>query len=221
MDYGFVTLRLRPDLTVGQSSSSNLLYREIQIKLIWIRLDTTGLTNWIDKLSGLAAALQSCIKFKKFNSSSVHGIELSSQLKFSSFDKNWTWTAAQLTIELFWTELKVNSDRVECPLVEKRRNWAFSMSWHTKFCSSFPFLVGGTPLSLNWLWTQFKKVQWWVEQQFKFSFWSMNWIWIDHQVQGKNWIELRTSIQFWTAIQLWSERPFGANFYLFWAPQRL
>ena len=25
-------LRLRPDLTVGQSSSSNLLYREIQIK---------------------------------------------------------------------------------------------------------------------------------------------------------------------------------------------
>ena len=146
---------------------------------------------------------QSCIKFKKFNSSSVHGIELSSQLKFSSFDKNWTWTAAQLTIELFWTEFKVNSERVECPLVEKRRNWAFSMSWHTKFCSSFPFLVGGTPLSLNWLWTQFKKVQWWVEQQFKFSFWSMNWIWIDHQVQGKNWIELRTSIQFWTAIQLW------------------
>ena len=50
------TLRLRPDLTVGQSSSSNLLYREIQIKWIWIRLDTTGLTNWIDKLSGLAAA---------------------------------------------------------------------------------------------------------------------------------------------------------------------
>ena len=49
-------LRLRPDLTVGQSSSSNLLYREIQIKLFWIRLDTTGLTNWIDKLSGLAAA---------------------------------------------------------------------------------------------------------------------------------------------------------------------
>ena len=146
---------------------------------------------------------QSCIKFKKFNSSSVHGIELSSQLKFSSFDKNWTWTAAQLTIELFWTEFKVNSERVECPLVEKRRNWAFSMSWHTKFCSSFPFLVGGTPLSLNWLWTQFKKVQWWVEQQFKFSFWSMNWIWIDHQVQGKNWIELKTSIQFWTAIQLW------------------
>ena len=65
------------------------------------------------------------------------------------------------------------------------------------------FLVGGTPLSLNWLWTQFKKVQWWVEQQFKFSFWPMNWTWIDHQVQGKNWIELRTSIQFWTAIQLW------------------
>ena len=150
----------------------------------------------------LKKTLQSCIKFKKFNSSSVHGIELSSQLKFSSFDKNWTWTAAQLTIELFWTEFKVNSERVECPLVEKRRNWAFSMSWHTKFCSSFPFLVGGTPLSLNWLWTQFKKVQWWVEQQFKFSFWSMNWIWIDHQVQGKNWIELRTSIQFWTAIQL-------------------
>ena len=52
----FLLLRLRPDLTVGQSSSSNLLYREIQIKLIWIRLDTTGLTNWIDKLSGLAAA---------------------------------------------------------------------------------------------------------------------------------------------------------------------
>ena len=26
-------------------------------------------------------------------------------------DKNWTWTATQLTIELFWTELKVNSER--------------------------------------------------------------------------------------------------------------
>ena len=55
-DYSHVIIRLRPDLTVGQSSSSNLLYREIQIKLIWIRLDTTGLMNWIDKLSGLAAA---------------------------------------------------------------------------------------------------------------------------------------------------------------------
>ena len=55
-----------------------------------------------------------------------------------------------------------------------------------------PFLVGGTLLSLNWLWTQFK-----------FSFCPMNWPWIDHWVQGKKWIELRTSIQFWTAIQLW------------------
>ena len=79
---------------------------------------------------------QSCIKFKKFNSSSVHGIELSSQFKFSSLDKNWTWTAAQLTIELFWTEFKVNSERVECPLVEKRRNWDFSLPWHTKFFTS-------------------------------------------------------------------------------------
>ena len=35
-------------------------------------------------------AWTSCIKFKKFNSNSVHGIELSSQLKLSSFDKNWT-----------------------------------------------------------------------------------------------------------------------------------
>ena len=150
--------------------------------------------------------LQSCIAAQNWIevlNSILFFCELSVQFEFSSFDKNWTWTAAQLIIELFWTEFKVNSERVECPLVEKRRNWAFSMSWHTKFCSSFPFLVGGTPLSLNWLWTQFKKVQWWVEQQFKFSFWSMNWIWIDHQVQGKNWIELRTSIQFWTAIQLW------------------
>lgn len=31
---------------------------------------------------------QSCIKFKKFNSSSVHGIELTGQFKFSSLDKN-------------------------------------------------------------------------------------------------------------------------------------
>ena len=31
---------------------------------------------------------QSCIKFKKFNSSSVHGIELRGQFKFSSLDKN-------------------------------------------------------------------------------------------------------------------------------------
>ena len=31
----------------------------------------------------------------------------------------------------------------------------------------------------------------------------MNWAWIDHKVQVKNRIELRPSIQFWTAIQLW------------------
>ena len=122
-------------------------------------------------------------------------LELGGQFKFSSFNKNWTWTAAQLTIELFWTEFKVNSERVECPLVEKRRNWAFSMSWHTKFCSSFPFLVGGTPLSLNWLWTQFKKVQWWVEQQFKFSFCRMNWTWVDCWVQCR---ELNLNWTFWT-----------------------
>ena len=74
--------------------------------------------NWVKAAFGIYD--QSCIKFKKFNSSSVHGIELSSQLKTEN--KNWTWTAAQLTIELFWTEFKVNSERVECPLVGKRRN---------------------------------------------------------------------------------------------------
>ena len=31
---------------------------------------------------------QSCIKFKKFNSSSVHGVELGGQFKFSSLGKN-------------------------------------------------------------------------------------------------------------------------------------
>ena len=146
---------------------------------------------------------QSCIKFKKFNSSSVHGIELRGQFKFSSLDKNWTWTAAQLTIELFWTEFKVNSERVECHLLKKGRNYRILCVMTRKKPSSSSFLQGGTPLSLNWLWTQFKKVQWWVEQQFKFSFCQMNWTWIDHWVRGKNWIELRTSIQFWTAIQLW------------------
>ena len=74
------------------------------------------------------------------------------------------------------------------------------MTW--KKPSSSSFLKGGTPLSLNWLWTQFKKVQWWVERQFKLSFCQMNWTWIGHWVHEKNWIELRTSIQFWTAIQL-------------------
>ena len=61
---------------------------------------------------------------------------------------------------------------MECTLVKKRRNWAFSFTWITKFCSSFPFLVGGTPLSPNWLWTQFKKVHWWVEQQVQVKFLS-------------------------------------------------
>ena len=82
---------------------------------------------------------QSCIKFKKFNSSSVHGIELSSQFKFSSFDKNWTWTAAQLTIELFWTEFKFNSERVECHLLKKWRNYRILcvMTWRKPSSSSF------------------------------------------------------------------------------------
>ena len=139
---------------------------------------------------------QSCIKFKKFNSSSVHGIELSSQFKFSSLDKNWTWTAAQLTIELFWTEFKVNSERVECHLLKKGRNYRILCVMTRKKPSSSSFLQGGTPLSLNWLWTQFKKVQWWVEQQFKFSFCQMNWTWIDHLVRRKklNWIENFNSV---------------------------
>ena len=128
-------------------------------------------TKLKNKAQSIKHQKQSCVKFKKFNSSSVHDVEHSGQFKFSI---NWTKTEHELL----------------CVLTRKKP-------------SSSSFLQGGTPLSLNWLWTQFKKVQWWVEQQFKFSFWPMNWTWIDHQVQGKNWIELRTSIQFWTAIQLW------------------
>ena len=44
------------------------------------------------------------------NSSSVH------------LKKNWTWTAAQPGIELSRTEFKVNSERVECPLVKKEED---------------------------------------------------------------------------------------------------
>jgi len=57
------------------------------------------------------------------------------------------------------------------------------------------FKVGGTLLSLNWLWTQFKKVQWWVEQQFKFSFCPMNWKWIDLWVQC---LAMNLNWTFWT-----------------------
>ena len=134
-------------------------------------------------------------ELKKFNSSSVQGIELRGQFKFSSLDKNWTWTAAQLTIELFWTEFKVNSERVECHLLKKGRNYRILcvMTWKKPSSSSFP--QGGTPLSLNWLWTQFKKVQWWVGQQFKFSFCRMNWTWVDCWVQCR---ELNLNWTFWT-----------------------
>ena len=37
------------------------------------------------------------------------------------------WQKLKLTIERFWT---VNLQRVGCPFAEKRRNWAFSLSWH-------------------------------------------------------------------------------------------
>ena len=61
---------------------------------------------------------QSCIMFKKFNCSSVHGIEL----QFISLDKR-AWTTTQLKIELFWTEFKLNSERVECHLLKKGWNY--------------------------------------------------------------------------------------------------
>ena len=142
--------------------------------------------------------LQSCIadqNWKEVLNSILFFCELSVQFEFSSFDKNWTWTAAQLIIELFWTEFKVNSERVECHLLKKGRNYRILcvMTWKKPSSSSFP--QGGTPLSLNWLWTQFKKVQWWVGQQFKFSFCRMNWTWVDCWVQCR---ELNLNWTIWT-----------------------
>jgi len=104
------------------------------------------------------------------------------QFKFSSVVKNWTLTALSTH---HWTFMNwVQS------LLKKGRNYRI-------LPSSSSFLQGGTPLSLNWLWTQFVKVQWRVEQQFKFSFFQMNWTWIYH------WIEWRTSIQCGTPIHFW------------------
>ena len=104
------------------------------------------------KFEGQVAWEQSCIKFKKFNSSSVHSIELSSQFKFSSLDKNWTWTAAQLTIELFWTEFKVNSERVECHLLKREGTTEFCVSWQGKSLVPPLFYKG----ALHSLWIDFE-----------------------------------------------------------------
>ena len=51
--------------------------------------------------------LQSCIAVQNWievPNSIQFFCELSGQFEFSSFDKIWTWTAAQLIIELFWAE---------------------------------------------------------------------------------------------------------------------
>ena len=100
------------------------------------------------------AKRQSCIKLKKFNSSSVHGIELRGQFKFSSLDKNWTWTAAQLTIELFWTQFKKVQLRVE-------QQFKFSFS----------------PMNWTWIdhWVCGKK---WIELRISVQFWTYSYAFI-------------------------------------------
>ena len=138
----------------------------------------------------------------QFKLSSGHWTQRSIQVQFIGQKLNLNCCSTHHWTFLNWVQSQFKESGVP-PAKKKRMNYRILCVMARKKPSFPSFLQGGTPLSLNWLWTQFKKVQWWVEQQFKFSFWPMNWTWIDPQDQGKNWIELRTSIQFWTAIQLW------------------
>ena len=98
---------------------------------------------------------------------------LNSEANAKSVDKMWA-----PTIELFWTEFKVNSERVEWHHLLKREGATeFCVSLTTRKKPSSSFLQGGTPLSLNWLWAQFIKVQRWLEQQFKFLWNELNLKW--------------------------------------------
>ena len=110
---------------------------------------------------------------------------------------NWTG------IELFWTEFKDKSKRVWVPPTKKGKELQNFVCHDMEKAQFLLFSTRGhstlSELTLNWV--QKSLMVSWAE--FKFSFWPMNWTWIDHQIQGKNWIELKTSIQFWTAIQLW------------------
>ena len=143
--------------------------------------------------------IQSCIKFKKFNSSSVQGIELRGQFKFSSLDRNWTWTVAQLIIELFWTEFKVNSERVGCRAMPPFKKGKELQNFVCNGKETAQFLLFSTrghstlsELTLNSV--QKSSMVSWAAVQVQFL--QMNWTWIDHWVHSKklNWIENFNSV---------------------------
>jgi len=132
---------------------------------------------------------QSCIKF---NSSSVHGIELRSiQVQFNGQKLNLNCWSLLNFFNLVQSQFR--ESRVP-PTLKREGTTEFCVSWQGKKPSSSSFLQGGTPTSLNWLWTQLKKVQWWVERQLKLSLRQMNWTRIDHWVCEKT--EFNSELQF-------------------------
>jgi len=134
---------------------------------------------------------QSCIKFKKFNSSSVHRIELRGPFKFSSLDKNWT--AAQLANELFLTD-KVSSERVECTYFKKGRNYRIMCVMKRKKAQFLLFSTRGHS-TLSEL-TLFKLTSKKFNGELRCSSSSsQNELSLNRPLSSqKNWIQLRASI---------------------------
>ena len=129
----------------------------------------------------------------QFKFSSRHWTQQSTQVQFIRQKLNLNCCPTHHWTFLNWVQSQFRESGV--PPCRKEEELGFFLVMTHKIMELLPFLVGGTPLSLNWLWTQFKKVQWWVEQQFKFSFCPMNWTWIDCWVQCR---ELNLNWTFWT-----------------------
>ena len=118
-----------------------------------IKLYNSGTTGLIADILNLGVStvmnsfMQSCIKF---NSSSIHSVELTGQFKFSLLGKNWTLTSSQLMDELFWVATQKSSGRMKCPLLKKRRNFPFFLSWQPKTVVPSLFIGGhSSPFELH------------------------------------------------------------------------
>ena len=150
---------------------------------------------------------QGCIKFKKFNSSSVQGIELRGQFKFTGQKLNLNCCSTHRWTFLNWVQSQFKESGVPPAKKEKELQ---NFVCHGKEKAQFPlFSTRGhstlSELTLNSV--QKSSMVSWAAVQVQFL--SVNWTWIDHWVRGKklNWIENFNSVlNCYTALVTFSEQ---------------
>ena len=99
------------------------------------------------------------------------------------WQNNWTWITAQLIIDLFWAQFKVNSDRMEWFLSKKRKNWHHYFSRDTSLISPKVCTI------LSWLTSNPFKTKFHSELHTNSSsaFVPMSQTWVQHCNLNLNW----------------------------------